>query len=68
MKDLGKVNQCLGIEFSRGKNHIVSLNQNVYTKIVLKRFGISECKSAPIPIETNCKLSKPEVVNEEFLG
>ena len=28
MKDLGKVNQCLGIEFSRGKNH--SVTESVY--------------------------------------
>ena len=68
MKDLGKVNQCFGIELSRGKNHSVSLSQKAYTEKVLERFGMSECKPAPTPIDVNCKIAKPEVVNEENMG
>ena len=40
----------------------------MYTEKVFERFGMSECKPAPTPIDVNCKIAKLEVVNEEIMG
>lgn len=68
MKDLGRIRMCLGIEFLRDKDKRVYLNQKRYTEEILERFGMSECKAASTPIESNCKLTKPEYVNKEVMG
>ena len=65
MKDLGKVKNCVGIEFSCNSRHQVFLKQRKYTESVLEQFGMKECKPACTSIEANCKLSKPEHVSEQ---
>ena len=61
-KDLGKIDRCLGIEFTCDKNR-VCLRQTQYVNKLLMRFNMSECKPVLTPMEINCKLSKPEYVN-----
>ena len=61
-KDLGKVERCLGIEFTCEKNR-VCLQQTQYVNKLLTRFRMSECKQILTPMESNCKLSKPDHVN-----
>lgn len=68
MKDMGKINNCLGIEFSRDEEHRVYLNQNMYLNKVLDRFGMSECKPTITPIDVNVKLEKPECINNDVMN
>lgn len=56
VKDLGKVKCCLGIEFSRSKGAI-QLHQRGYINDILSRFGMSECKPAFTPLESNAELN-----------
>lgn len=67
MKDLGKIDRCLGIEFSRDKHQRVYLNQKKYVEEILERFNMSECKATSTPLDTNCKLAKPEKENKETM-
>lgn len=68
MKDLGPVSCCLGIEFQQDEsNHSVILIQRQYTKMILERFGMQDCKPVKTPIDTNIQLTKPLQVNEKTM-
>jgi hypothetical protein len=55
MKDLGKLHYCLGIEVWRESGKTL-LTQSKYTKEILKRLNMSECKAISTPLEHNAKL------------
>ena len=57
MKDLDELHYCLGIEVWRelGKTLITQIK---YTKEILKKFNMSDCKSMSTPLEKNEKLYK----------
>ena len=61
-KGLGKIDRCLGIEFTCDKSR-VCLQQTQYVNKLLTRSNMSECKPVLTPMEINCKLSKPEYIN-----
>ncbi|CAK1597413.1 unnamed protein product [Parnassius mnemosyne] len=67
MKDMGKISDCLGIQFSRDNEDRVYMEQSVYIERLLERFGMCECKPALTPIDVNVKLMKPESVNESVM-
>lgn len=50
MKDLGKLNNFLGIKIERTKAGMF-LNQTAYMKNLLSRFKMDECKAAKTPME-----------------
>lgn len=68
MKDLGKINYCLGIEFMRDEKNRVYFNQKMYTEKLLERFGMSECKPATTPMQVNHKLNKPNRVDSKEMS
>lgn len=53
-------NYYLGLEISREDDGTVKINQTAYTKKVLERFGMSECKPVGTPIIKDGKLEKGE--------
>jgi hypothetical protein len=55
MKDLGELHYCLGLEVWRepGKT---TITQSKYTREILKRFHMSECKAMSTPFRTKCKV------------
>eukprot|EP00253_Pinus_taeda_P032914 PITA_32914 len=59
MKDLGEMHYCLGIEVWRepGKSLI---SQSKYTKEILKKFNMTDCKAMSTPLEQNAKLYKED--------
>ncbi|KAG7636059.1 Transposon En/Spm-like [Arabidopsis thaliana x Arabidopsis arenosa] len=58
MKDMGAASKILGIEIKRDRvNGVLCLSQAGYLKKVLKRFNMSNCKSAITPIGTHFKLA-----------
>lgn len=59
VKDLGPVQYCLGLEFTRsGKN--ISIHQKAYVEEILKKFGMEDCKPVSTPADPGLKLTKPE--------
>lgn len=53
IRDLGEARQCLGMRLRRNSDGGVSLDQKQYILSVLDKFGMSDCKTAPIPLDTN---------------
>ena len=56
MKDLGEANFILGIKIERATNHLY-LSQEEYLTRVLRRFGMTNCKSTNTPLELGAKNS-----------
>jgi histone deacetylase 1/2 len=56
LKDLGELHYFLGIKVKRVNNGIV-LTQEKYASDLLKRVGMSDCKSVSTPLSTSEKLS-----------
>lgn len=62
MKDLGEVDVFLGMKIKCQDNSI-QLNQTEYLERILKKFGMSSCKSVKTPVESGIKLVKPQDKN-----
>jgi transposase InsO family protein len=61
MKDLGSAKQILGMNISRDrKNNKIWLSQERYIEKVLKRFNMSQVKSASTPLANHFKLSSKQ--------
>lgn len=68
MKDLGRVNKCLGIDFHQNEDdYSITLSQSDYVDKLLERFGMTDCKPANTPIETKCTLTRPEIIDEQMM-
>ena len=63
MKDLGELHYCLGLEIWRedGKTMVT---QSKYTREILERFNMQECKAASTPLDQNVKLSSVDETKE----
>ena len=57
MSDLGLLNYFLGIEVSQVKEGIF-ISQKNYTKSILQKFKMMDCRSVVIPLTANEKLEK----------
>lgn len=59
MKDLGKAHFILGFEICKdSKNETISVDQSLYLKNMLKRFGMEDCKKASTPFALGQILTK----------
>ena len=59
IKDMGHVQSCLDIQFTQDlAKHQVFLSRTNYTKELLRRFSIDNCKPARTPVEANLKLEE----------
>jgi hypothetical protein len=63
MRDLGKLNYCLGMEFKQTDKSIM-VNQQRYINNILEKFGMQNCKNTATPMELGLKLEKGN--NEEI--
>jgi histone deacetylase 1/2 len=59
LKDLGDLHYFLGIEVKKTSEGI-TLSQGRYTKDLLKRVGMSNCKEATSPMSSSEKISVHE--------
>lgn len=59
MKELGELKHFLGLEVERTKEGLF-LCQQKYTRDVLQKFGMMECKPVSTPIEPNAKICAHE--------
>lgn len=59
MKDLGEMHYCLGIEVWREPGKTL-ITQSKYTKEILKKFNMTDCKAMSTPLEQNAKLYKED--------
>ena len=67
MKDLGKVNTYLGINFVYNeKKNVMSLDQEKYIESLAKKYQIEEAKLYETPMEQNLKLEPAEELNESI--
>ncbi|KAK8951630.1 hypothetical protein KSP39_PZI004097 [Platanthera zijinensis] len=57
MSDLGLLTYYLGIEVSQTPQ-VITLCQSSYTLKILEKFGMGDCNSSQVPMETRLKLSK----------
>lgn len=62
IKDLGDLKFFLGMEFSRSAKRIL-VDQRKYALEIILDLGLSGAKSAWTPLETNAKLTVPELDN-----
>ena len=59
MKELGKLKHFLGFEINQVKEGLF-LCQQKYTRDLLQKFGMVDCKPISTPMETNIKLRADE--------
>lgn len=58
MKDMGEASSILGINIERDRNRgTISIDQSLYIKSILERFGMSDCNPVSSPLDLNQKLS-----------
>lgn len=63
IKNLGPVQNYLGIRVTRDRvKGTLTLDQSVYIKNVLKKFGMSDCKPVSTPMQSGFKLCKTDDV------
>lgn len=57
MKDLGRIKNCLGMEFKQGDGFL-EMSQTGYIKAILKRFGMENSRPVSTPLDPGSKLRK----------
>jgi len=66
MKDLGELHFFLGMEVERNHDErLLRINQIKYLKVILKRFGMEECKPFGVPLDPKVKLQRNANGNDE---
>ena len=65
MKNLGKLDYCLGISMQHDEERgSLWMDQRQYIQSLLKRYGLSQAKSATTPADVNVKLVKNDGVSK----
>ena len=65
MKDLGKLHYCLGISIQHDEERgSLWMDQRQYIQLLLKRYGLSQAKTATTPADINVKLVKNDGVSK----
>ena len=65
MKDLGKLHYCLGISIQHDEERgSLWMDQRQYIQSLLKRYGLSQAKTATTPADINVKLVKNDGVSK----
>jgi hypothetical protein len=67
MKDLGEADVILNIKLLREGTGGITLVQSHYVKMMLNRFGYSECTSSPTPYDLSVLLRKNHRVARDQL-
>ena len=62
MKDLGTLSWCLGMSITRPDTLSIGLDQTLYVKEILRRYGMDECNPASTPAEAGLHLPVQEDV------
>jgi transposase InsO family protein len=66
MTDNGEIGYILGMVIKRDRpNRIMSISQPSYVKATLSKFGMSQCKPVPTPMESGAKFYKTDDNDEE---
>eukprot|EP00253_Pinus_taeda_P016543 PITA_16543 len=63
MKDLGDLHYCLGLEVWKDSGQTF-LTQGKYTRTLLERFRMEQCKTAATPLQQNLKLSSDDCTKQ----
>ncbi|UYV66146.1 hypothetical protein LAZ67_4000486 [Cordylochernes scorpioides] len=58
IKDLGKINYCLGIRIQTEKDGSISIDQEKYIEELLAKYRMKEAKPISTPMDSNSKLTK----------
>ncbi|UYV61519.1 hypothetical protein LAZ67_1005132 [Cordylochernes scorpioides] len=58
IKDLGKINYCLGIRIQTKKDGSISIDQEKYIEELLAKYRMKEAKPISTPMDSNSKLTK----------
>lgn len=66
MKDMGAVSSCIGMRI-RQFNDAIEIDQSIYVKQILDRFGMADSKPVKTPSETGNKLSIQTITPENSL-
>ncbi|SJL02247.1 uncharacterized protein ARMOST_05573 [Armillaria ostoyae] len=61
---LGPLNWLLGMEVKRDrKNHTLSISQTTYIDSLLRKFGMTDCKSVSVPLDPMTQISREQCPN-----
>lgn len=67
IKNLGQVQQCLGMRVKIDKNaNVITLDQEEYINNLLEKFNMSKCKEASTPMECKLSIEKSEICDKEI--
>ena len=64
MKELGQIKHCLGMRIIRSESKI-TIDQELYIKQVLEKFGMTNCKPVTTPMNASEKISKEDSPQSE---
>jgi len=56
MKDLGQLNHFLGMRVTKSIDGNISINQSMYVRDILVRFGMEDSKAVSTPLATGTRL------------
>ncbi|UYV66792.1 hypothetical protein LAZ67_4002870, partial [Cordylochernes scorpioides] len=65
IKDLGKINYCLGIRIHTEKDGSISIDQEKYIEELLAKYRMKEAKPISTPMDSNSKLTKISLIEGE---
>ncbi|UYV76870.1 hypothetical protein LAZ67_14002267 [Cordylochernes scorpioides] len=65
IKDLGKINYCLGIRIQTKKDGSISIDQEKYIEELLAKYRMKEAKPISKPMDSNSKLTKISSIEGE---
>ncbi|UYV62601.1 hypothetical protein LAZ67_2001282 [Cordylochernes scorpioides] len=65
IKDLGKINYCLGIRIQTEKDGSISIDQEKYIEELLAKYRMKEAKPISTPMDSNSKLTKISSIEGE---
>ncbi|UYV73755.1 hypothetical protein LAZ67_11000746 [Cordylochernes scorpioides] len=65
IKDLGKINYCLGIRIQTEKDGSISIDQEKYIEELLAKYRMKEVKPISTPMDSNSKLTKISSIEGE---
>jgi hypothetical protein len=52
IEDLGALSRLLGMHITRGRStNTISLDQSKYLRDILDKYGMTDCKSSPLPMD-----------------
>ena len=59
MKDMGKLNYCLGVNI-KTMDGVLQMSQEQYIKKILNKYKLQDCKPVSTPMDVNVKLMKDD--------